>query len=179
MILTGREIEQQVRLGSIHIDPFDPAHLQPNSYDFTLGHDILVYEDNVLDSRKPNSSTILHMGEEGMVLWPGRIYLGHTLETIGSVAYVPTIRARSSVARLGLFVHVTADLIDIGFIGQFTLQLNPVQPVRVYPKMRIGQVTFWCVQGDIHLYSGKYRDAQGPRASMSYLDFRNSGGTPT
>jgi dCTP deaminase len=105
-----------------------------------------------------------------MVLQPGKVYLGHTSEVMGSESFVPIIKGKSSTARLGLFVHMTADLIDIGSINQWTLQLHPVMPVRVYPKMRIGQVTFWVPVGEITLYSGKYKGTRGPIASRFHLD---------
>lgn len=91
---------------------------------------------------------------------------------MGSDTFVPIIRARSSIARLGLFIHVTADLIDIGSINQWTLQLHAVQPIRIYAGMLIGQVTFWCVKGDIILYHGKYQGSRGPQESKSFLDFQ-------
>lgn len=102
---------------------------------------------------------------------PEMIYLGHTREVMGSDHYVPIIRGRSSTARLGLFIHVTADIIDIGSHNQWTLQLHAVQPVKVYPNMLIGQVTFWTILGEISLYRGKYQGAMGPRESEIYKDF--------
>jgi dCTP deaminase len=71
-----------------------------------------------------------------------------------------------------LFIHVTADLIDIGSRSQFTLQLHAVQPVRIYRRLLIGQVTFWTPQGEIILYKGKYQGAIGPRPSLIHLDRR-------
>lgn len=108
---------------------------------------------------------------EGFVLQPDRIYLGHTEEVMGSDHYVPIIRGRSSTARIGLFVHVTADLIDIGSHNQWTLQLHAVQPLRVHAGMVIGQVTFWTIEGPIALYEGKYQGSMGPRESEIYRDF--------
>ena len=54
-----------------------------------------------------------------------------TEEVMGSDRFVPIIHGRSSTARMGLFVHITADLIDIGSYNQWTLQLHAVQPVRM------------------------------------------------
>ena len=51
--------------------------------------------------------------------------------------------------------------------------LHAVQPLRVYPGMRIGQVTFWKTFGDINLYSGKYQGSTLPMASQVYKDFEN------
>jgi dCTP deaminase len=171
MILTGPEIARQVAQGRIIIDPFDPLRVSPNSYDFTLGDTIVGYEDEVLDVARENQTWERTLDDEGFVLWPGRIYLGHTLEVMGSEHYVPIIRARSSTARLGLFIHVTADLIDIGSVNQWTLQLFAVQPLRIYPRMAIGQVTFWQPVGEIELYEGKYQGSRGPTASKSFAEF--------
>lgn len=171
MILTGKEITKEVQSGKIQITPFHSDFINPNSYDFRLGGKILTYDSYELDTKKDNSVSEHIIPTDGMILQPGKIYLGHTVETIGSNFFVPIIRAKSSIARLGLFVHITADLIDIGFIGQFTLQLNPVQPIRLYPDIRIGQVTFWQVSGQITLYDGKYQNAVGPKRSKNYVDF--------
>ncbi|UAK34093.1 dCTP deaminase [Nocardia asteroides] len=171
MILTGSEISRQRALGRIDIRPFDESQVNPNSYDFRLGSTLKVYTDYVLDPQRQNLTSTTSIPASGLVLNPGRIYLGHTAEIMGSDYYVPIIRAKSSTARLGLFVHVTADIIDIGSHNQWTLQLNPVQPVRVYPGMLIGQVTFWKVTGEITLYTGKYQGSMGPVESLVHLDF--------
>jgi dCTP deaminase len=143
MILTGPAIHEAVKAGDIVIDPFSPTQLNPNSYDFRLGSNCRTYDCDLLDSAKENPSTLQSVTTDGLVLSPSRIYLFDTLEIIGSKKYVPIIRARSSAARLGLFIHVTADLIDIGSINRLTLQLHAVEALRVYPSMLIGQATFW------------------------------------
>lgn len=170
MILTGREIARQVQHGRITIEPFNENQLNPNSYDFLLGDTLLVYNEEVLDPKIDNRHELINIGPHGLVLEPGRVYLGHTIEVMGSDSFVPIIKGKSSTARLGLFIHMTADLIDLGSINQWTLQLHAVEPIRVYPEMRIGQVTFWEPLGDITLYSGKYQGTRGPVASRFYLD---------
>jgi len=97
--------------------------------------------------------------------------LGHSSEIIGSKKFVPIIHAKSSIARLGLFVHVTADLIDIGSIGNITFQLYATLPIKIYPNMLIGQVSFWVPKGKINLYKGKYKNSVGPKASEIHKDF--------
>lgn len=171
MILTGPEIIREWKSKKIDIRPFNLNQVNPNSYDFRLGATLKTYTNYVLDPRVPNPTVETIIPEEGLVLMPGRIYLGHTHEIMGSDFYVPIIRGKSSTARLGLFVHVTADLIDIGSHNQWTLQMNPVQPIRLYPHMRIGQVTFWKVKGRIVLYAGKYQGSLGPTESRIHLDF--------
>jgi dCTP deaminase len=170
MILTGQAIAVAREAGEIQIDPFSPAQLSPNSYDFRLGPQLKRYKRYVLDCRAENETYDVPFDDRGIVLEPACIYLGHTLETMGSDFYVPIIRGRSSTARLGLFIHVTADLIDIGSHNQWTLQLHAVQPIRVFPKMRVGQVTFWKPTGPIELYRGKYQGSRGPWGSRIHLD---------
>ncbi|MBI5102393.1 MAG: dCTP deaminase [Nitrospirae bacterium] len=171
MILTGQQIAKEYDLGRIDIRPFNQTHLSPNSYDFRLGPVIKRYKNYILDCKKDNPTIELPFPVSGLVLEPGWIYLGHTMEIMGSDYYVPIIRGRSSTARLGLFIHVTADIIDIGSHNQWTLQLHAVQPVRIYPDMLIGQVTFWRPEGSIELYSGKYQGSMGPWGSQIHRDF--------
>jgi dCTP deaminase len=129
-----------------------------------------VYKERYLDSAKENPTIDLEFDRCGLLLEPERVYLFNSDEVIGSTQYVPIIRGRSSIGRLGVFIHITADLIDIGSINQVTLQLHAVSPVRVYPGMLIGQVTFWVVEGKICLYSGKYASVQSPCASLAFRD---------
>lgn len=170
MILTGPEIAKQVESGRIVIDPFTNSQLNPNSYDFRLLDHLLVYTRRELDSATPNPYERVTIPQTGLVLDPGHIYLGATREVMGSDHYVPIIRGKSSLARLGLFINITADLIDLGSINRWTLQLHAIQPLRIYPGMLIGQVTFWVPDGRHVLYNGKYQGSMGPRASESFRD---------
>jgi dCTP deaminase len=170
MILTGSAITDAVHRGDIVIRPFCPDQIGPNSYDFRLGDRCRTYVERVLDAARPNPTVEQRVGPEGLVLEPDRVYLFNTEEEMGSTRYVPVIRGRSSFARLGVFIDITADLIDIGSVNQWTLQLHAVMPVRVYPRMLVGQVTFWCVQGEVDLYRGKYVRYESPVPSLAYTD---------
>lgn len=170
MILTGPEIVAAQRDGRLLIDPFDLAAVNPNSYNLRLGPTLLQYDVPVLDAARPNPTREMAVGEAGVVLLPGRLYLGHTIETAGSDVFVPLLFGRSSVGRLGLFVEITAPIGDIGFHGQWTLMLHPTVPVRVYAGMRISQVMFFLSKGAIDAYVGKYQNAAGPQPSASWRD---------
>jgi dCTP deaminase len=171
MILTGSKIAEEVRQKRIHITPFDESRINPNSYNFRLGKLIKVYKDNLLDPKQVNETEDIIIPEEGIIISPDKLYLGHTMEIMGSNEYVPIIRGRSSIGRIGVFINITADLIDIGSINQWTLQIHAVQPVRLYAGMHIGQVTFWETEGEITLYDGKYKNSRGPMESQIYKDF--------
>lgn len=171
MILTGTEIERERANGRITIEPFTPEQVNPNSYNFRLGKTLRVYQDMPLDARHTNDFEEIEIPDDGYVLEPGRLYLAHTIEKLGSEHYAPTFAARSSVARLGLFINLSASLGDIGYTGQWTLQLYSMNRVRVYPGINIGQMMWWCPQGEIVLYDGKYQGSVGPRSSDIHVDF--------
>lgn len=173
MILTGKEIEHQHGLGRLNISGFDRSAVTTNSYDLKLGSRLLRYTESILDPKKANPYEIFEIGPQGYDMRPGDFLLGETEEKLGSNHFVPLIHARSGAARLGLFVHITADLIDIGSYGKSTLQLHATLPVRLHAGMRIAQVTFWVPKGEIRLYEGKYAGADGPLPSLAYRDFEN------
>lgn len=172
MILTGKKITEEVESGRIDISPFDKVKATTNSYDLSLGKTIIRYKQDVIDPREQASYEEIVIPKEGLVLQPGDFVLGHSNERIGSDFYVPIIHGKSGTARMGLFVHITADLIDIGSHGVTTFQLYSTLPVRIYPDMLIAQVSFWVPLGDIVLYKGKYQNSVGPRPSMTYKDFK-------
>lgn len=170
MILTGPEIARERDEGRLKLEPFDKERLQSVSYDLALGPTLALYTEEVLDTRRENRHREVAIPRDGFVLRPDRIYLGSSIEVLGSNHFVPIIRSRSGAARLGLFLHVTADLIDIGSFGQTTFQLHAVQPVRVHAGDVLAQVTFWRVQGEATLYDGKYQGSRGPQPSQIHRD---------
>jgi len=172
MILTGREIVRRVETEEIVISPFNPDHVNPNSYNFTLAEELRVYKPGEIDVRRQKPTKTIRIPPEGLVLKPRQLYLASTVERIGSTRFVPTYAARSSVARLGMFINLSAPLGDIGFIGRWTLQLLAMNPIRVYAGMPIGQMMFWKVKGQIELYDGKYQGAEGALASRIHQDFK-------
>lgn len=103
------------------------------------------------------------------MLHPGVLYLGSTMEVIGSNSHVPLVEGRSSVGRLGLQVHVTAGVCDVGFLGTITLEMTVVHPLRVYAGERVAQVIWVSTKGDIRLYKGRYQGDSEPVASRMYL----------
>lgn len=170
MILSGDEIYQNLGK-NISIDPFDKNNLNPNSYNLTLHHEVMTYEEVVLDMGKPNRTQRLTIPESGMVLEPHRLYLARTIERTETHNFVPMIEGRSSVGRLGLFVHVTAGFGDVGFKGFWTLEMFAVQPVRIYPGVQICQIFYHEIKGDIQEYkSEKYQNNQDIQPSLFFKE---------
>lgn len=172
MILSGKEIHQQVENGTISIDPFNSGQLNPNSYNLRLHSDLLVYDSDVLDMKEKNSTSPLTIPDEGLLLEPQKLYLGRTIERTATDKYVPMLEGRSSVGRLGLFIHITAGFGDIGFDGFWTLEIFCVQPIRIYADLEICQIFYHTIDGDYDLYqSKKYQSNKGVQPSMLYKDF--------
>ena len=175
MILSGKEIKKQVKEGSIAIDPFTDEQINPNSYNLRLHHDLLTYDNDILDMREKNSASPLVIPSEGLLLEPHKLYLGRTVERTSTDKYVPMLEGRSSVGRLGLFIHITAGFGDIGFDGFWTLEIFCVQPIRIYSGLEICQIFYHTIDGDFDLYrSKKYQSNKGVQPSMLYKDFEKN-----
>lgn len=153
MILTQRRICEEVQNGNIILEPFCFAQLNPNSYNYRLAP---VVARRIGDAAGNIQWEELTVGPEGLLLKPRRLYLGLTEEIIGSRRYTTTLLGRSSIGRLGLFLNVTADLGHVGSASRWTLELKVVQPLRIYPRMLIGQVAFWENRGASIDYCGRY-----------------------
>ncbi len=171
MILSGKEIQKHLG-NEIIIDPFQQDHLNPNSYNLTLHNELLVYENRVLDMASENSSRRIAIPPEGLLLESNRLYLGRTVEFTATEKFVPMLEGRSSIGRLGLFVHITAGFGDVGFRGYWTLEIFCIQPIRIYAGVQICQVYYHTIEGDYETYAkGKYQDNRGIQHSLLYREF--------
>lgn len=127
-------------------------------------------EEMILDTRRPNPTLDLMIPDEGLVLVPGVLYLAATVEHTKTFKHVPRIDGRSSMARLGVCVHLTAGLGDQGVRVTWTLELTVLSPVRVYADERICQIYYEEVQGESLSYDGKYQGNLEAQASLKHLD---------
>ncbi|MCL1844694.1 MAG: dCTP deaminase [Defluviitaleaceae bacterium] len=174
MILSGKMIRKKIG-NEIIIDPFSEKNLNPNSYNLTLHNELMVYEDKILDMKKENAARTIAIPEEGYLLEPGTLYLGRTAEYTETHSHVPMLEGRSSVGRLGLYVHVCAGFGDIGFKGFWTLEIHCVQPIRVYAGVGICQIYYHAIEGEYDAYiSGKYQGNKGIQPSLLYRDFERN-----
>ena len=171
MILSGREIVKHIGK-EIIIEPFDPKRVNPNSYNLSLANELLVYDEHVLDMKKPNTAHRIEIPEDGLLLGPDRLSLRRTNEYTKTHRYTPMLEGRSSTGRLGLFIHVTAGFGDVGFAGYWTLEIFCVQPIRIYPNVEICQIYYHDIDGEYDSYSsGKYQNNTGIQPSLLYRDF--------
>lgn len=176
MILSDKQILKQIDKGNIVIDPFYIENLGPNSYDLHLSGFIKLYKNNGLDSKGKNETFECRIDEKkGMVLEPNKVYLASTVEYTETHNLVPILHGKSSIGRLGLFIHVTAGFGDNGFCGHWTLELVATQPILIYPLMPIAQIAYFKTGKGTKYYerkSSKYMyQGEEPVASKNYLNY--------
>lgn len=183
MILSDKEILRRIDKGEIVITPFDRACLGSNSYDVHLSEHIAVYNHNidnpnaVLDSKVEPKLSHYKIPKDGLVLHPGTLYLGSTVEYTETHNAVPFLEGKSSTGRLGISIHATAGKGDAGFCNHWTLEISVVEPVKIYAGMPIGQLIYFAILGDVEtLYkdkaSAKYTSIDPrPVGSMMYKNF--------
>lgn len=160
MILSDKSILEEIQKGTIKITPYRPSALGSNSYDVHLGKVLATYDDTVLDAKKHNTITYFDIPEEGFVLEPHDFYLGVTEEYTETHAHVPFLEGKSSTGRLGIDIHATAGKGDVGFCGNWTLEISVKQPVRIYAGMPIGQLIYFPVEGSVGVPYGKKQNAK-------------------
>jgi dCTP deaminase len=171
MILSGKEIKNRLNK-DIVIDPFNDKQVGPNSYNLRLHHELVMYDESVLDLKKEHKVKTVLIPQEGLVLEPGKLYLGRTVEYTKTEKLVPMIEGRSSIGRLGLFIHITAGFGDVGFRGFWTLEIFCVQPIRIYAGVEICQIFYHTIEGEyVNYASSKYQNNQGIQPSLLYKEF--------
>jgi len=171
MILSGIEIKNKMGK-EIFIDPYNESQVNPNSYNLRLHNELLVYKNSVLDMKENNEVKSIFIPPEGLLLEANKLYLGRTIEYTKTENYVPMLEGRSSIGRLGLFIHVTAGFGDVGFSGYWTLEMFCVEPIRIYAGIEICQIYYHAIQGEYQKYnSGKYQNNTGVQPSLLYRDF--------
>jgi len=174
MILSDSQILKHIENGEIVVTPYDRENLGSNSYDVHLSRHLATYKDDVLDAKKHNEVDHFEIEDEGIVLQPGELYLGSTLEYTETHNHVPFLEGKSSTGRLGIDIHATAGKGDVGFCGNWTLEISVSKPVRVYAGMPVGQLIYYTVEGEtINPYnkkvSAKYTDQTSlPKESMMW-----------
>ena len=161
--LTGLEIQRQVNLNRIRIDPFNSEQCNPNSYDYRLGNTLKILEFNsefegqpCIDPRLEMKYQEVEIPETGYLLQTELAYLGYTQERCGSDHFAALVTGKSSIGRLFIKNHACAGLIDQGFYNHITLEITAKLPTLIFPGMRFGQIFWFKSEGECQLYRGKY-----------------------
>ena len=157
MILTGSEIEKEIKNSNIIINPFNKNQVNPNSYNYRINNEIIDFSDNKTKKIK--------IPKTGFILKPHQVYLANTYEILGSDKYAMSLIGRSSLGRLGLFLQLSANLGHTCSKHSWTLELVSAKPFIIYPHMMIGQISFWDNKGKIAPYKKGYSKYNKPKQS--------------
>ena len=186
VILSDRTLRECLAAGRIVIDPLDEACIQPSSIDVKLDRYFRVFRNHtagVIDVKQDmrDLTEPVDIPEDGVfMLHPGEFVLGSTVERLTVPDdLVARIEGKSSLGRLGLLIHSTAGFIDAGFDGHVTLELANVAnlPITLYPRMKIGQISFLQMTTPAERPYGKgaagskYQGQRGPTASRYFENF--------
>ena len=188
VILSDRSLREAISAGRIVIDPLDESCIQPSSIDLKVGTLFRVFRNHtagVIDVKQDleELTELITIPDDGVfMLHPGEFVLGSTLERVGVPDdLVARVEGKSSLGRLGLLIHSTAGFVDAGFDGHITLELSNVAslPITIYPRMKIGQVSFMMMTTPADQPYGKgargskYQGQRGPTPSRYFENFKS------
>lgn len=186
MLLSDRDIREEISSERIRLEPCDLDMVQPSSIDVRLDRYFRLFDNHkyaIIDPAQ-NQEDLTRLIEvdpdEGFILHPGEFVLGSTFEkvTLGS-DIAARLEGKSSLGRLGLLTHSTAGFIDPGFSGHITLELSNTAtlPIKLWPGMKIGQLCFFELRSEAERPYGqgathsRYHGQRGPTASRAFQNF--------
>lgn len=184
-IMVDHEIVTAIASGDLVIEPFDKTLLQPNSIDVRLADQFRSYTASDFHVLDPYDKDSLEWGlrsyeRESIVIYPGEFLLGATVERFCLPDnIVGQLTGKSSLARIGIMVHVTAGYIDAGFShppATLTLEIVNMnsRPVRLHAEMPIAQMVFTRTEKCTVPYNlrrgAKYNGQQAAAPSLYHLN---------
>lgn len=185
-VLSGEQIVEYVKLKKIFIKPFEKKLVGPSQIDLRLGDKFRVFRsDGVVDPFKPDSikknTKLVDTKGKPFLLQPGQLVLGVTKERVSVPNdLVASIEGRSSIARMGVFIHISSGHVNPGSgsieaipVTLEILNMNP-SPVKLYPGMRICQLLFYTMDKAVLKgyddRKGKYSGRFEPSQSLAFKD---------
>jgi dCTP deaminase len=181
MLLSDRDIREQVNSGRVRVEPFDTGMIQPSSVDVRLDRFFRVFENHKYSVIDPS----VEQGEltRGVEVAPNEFFILHPGEFVLASTYEVISLPDDIAGRLeGLLTHSTAGFIDPGFSGHITLELSNVAnlPVKLFPGMKIGQLCLIKLSSPAEhpygsaLYGSRYQGQRGPTPSRSWMNFHQT-----
>lgn len=193
MRLCDTDIKKHLQAGDIKIVPApSESAVSGLTVDVRLGNKFRVFQDHFapyIDLSGPKSEVQAALNDvmsdeieiaddKAFFLHPGELAIAVTHESITLPAnMVGWLDGRSSLARLGLMVHVTAHRIDPGWSGNIVLEFfnSGKLPLALKPGMKIGALSFELLSGFAEKpynarQDAKYRDQDGAVASRIDAD---------
>jgi dCTP deaminase len=189
VLLSDRDIRQEINNERIVLDPWDDAMVQPSSVDVRLDRFFRLFDNHKYPHIDPSidqpdlTRLVEVKPDEPFVLHPGEFVLGATYEVVTLPDDIAArLEGKSSLGRLGLLTHSTAGFIDPGFSGHVTLELSNVAtlPITLWPGMKIGQLCFFRLSSPAEhpygseRYGSRYQGQRGPTASRSFANFHRT-----
>lgn len=176
MILSREEIKLALESGAISIDPApNDDQYSASSVDLHLGEEFSQWDrDKIAEVGEAGLSTVVDSSRSSFgalrnqflslatleadgscIINPYNFLLGVTLEEIElplESGIAARVEGRSSLARIGLAVHLTAPTIHLGWQGRIALEMVNLGPwpIRLRPKeTKICQLIFERVGGQV------------------------------
>lgn len=169
MLLNDKKIKEYVKSKKIIIEPFDESLVGPASVDLRIGFRFRVFKNIEVDSidiknyndetifRTENDKYVIHHGiysdlyiakseNVPIIIHPKEFILASVYEFIKLPDNIAAqLSGRSSLARLGIFVHTSAGWVDPGYAGHLTLEIYNANkiPIKLYPLTKIAQLSFF------------------------------------
>lgn len=171
-MLTGPEIKKQIERKAIEVDPYNPECIGCYSYDIHLSDKIKTHANQFMrDVRDKWRLTTRSFGAEGLLLQPDQVYIGESVESLCSSKFSARVSSLLSLAKHGIQLVGSPYLHAIGHKSKIILCISTVEPVVIYPKMRIAQVWFGPLEGEVAEYNGRYKNQKEMVESKFYTDF--------
>ncbi len=188
-VLSGEQIHEYIKLGKISIKPFDEKLIGPSQIDLRLGSKFRVFKSGgTVDPFKPETikqnTKLIDTKGKPFLLQSGQLVLGVTLERVAVPNdLVASIEGRSSIARMGVFIHISSGHVNPGSgsikaipVTLEILNMNP-SPVKLHPKMRVCQLLFYTMDKAVLKgyddRKGKYSGRFEPSQSLAFKDNLN------
>ncbi len=162
MILTNKEILQEIKAKRIKVTPFKKANIGPASLDLTLDNEFRAFKpyDKIKVTEKIDYKKLTKKKKvKEIILEPGAFVLGITKEKITLPEDIcASLSGRSRFARLGILIHATANLVHPGVNNRQVLEIKNVSnnTLVLKPGLKIAQISFMRTEGKAK-YKGRFR----------------------
>lgn len=186
MVLSDKTIKELIKSKRLLISPFSEELIQPSSYNLRLANKFRIFKNAqqaYLDVREPVTDfmeVIDISDDQPIIIHPREFVLGETVEYFEIPNdLVGRLEGKSSLGRLGIIIHSTAGYVDPGFKGTLTLEISNLAniPIKLYPKMKIAQMSFHYMSTPAEFPYGsprlasKYQGQKGPTESRIFKEF--------
>ena len=161
MILTRKEILEEIKKSNLKIEPFNPKNVGPVSVDLTLGNEFRIFTKDVIDLKEDDFKKVTRLIKADKIeIKPGELILGITKEKITMPDYLMgTMSGRSRFARVGLLVHMTSNMMQPGISNREVLEIKNASNSNMilYKGLKVCQIMFEELKSK-EMYKGEFRN---------------------